>query len=144
MRKRRGPMGNMKRSLAVAGMGALVAIGVAMALPARVLAQPALVGSDIPAAIVTFPLVVVEDGPLSGFVPTDTFIQLANVDTLNVHSMQCFYINAAGRCTTTQSECLVNFDCPLVLEGESCTPAWRESNFFIDFTPQQPLGWQAS
>ena len=105
-------------------------------LPGRAAAQ-ALIGSDIPAAIVTFPIVRVGDG-------IDTYIQLANTDQAEVRAAQCFYINGLGTCSTSGEACQVNFDCPGGLAGERCVPNWVETNFFIDFTAQQPLGWQAS
>ena len=128
-------MGTMKRNLLRAGVIGLMCAATA-GLPGRVVAQ-ALIGSDIPAAIVTFPLVVVEDG-------VDTFIQMANTDEAEVRAAQCFYINGLGECSTSGAPCLVNFDCPNGLAGERCIPNWVETNFFIDFTANQPLGWQAS
>jgi hypothetical protein len=122
----------MKRRLL--GAGVVGALGVALALPAG--AQ--IVGSDIPTAIVTFPVVRVEDG-------IDTFIQMANTNESEVRAAQCFYVNGYGTCSVNTGEsCLVNFDCPDVLGGEQCVPNWVTVNFFIDFTPFQPLGWQAS
>jgi hypothetical protein len=131
-------MGTMKRNLLrAAGVVGLMCAATA-GLPGRVVAQPsALIGSDIPAAIVTFPLVIVDEG-------VDTYIQLANTDQAEVHAAQCFYINGLGTCSTSGEACLVNFDCPGGLAGERCVPNWVETNFFIDFTAQQPLGWQAS
>lgn len=128
-------MGTMKRSLLWAGVIGMVSAAGA-GLPGRASGQ-AIVGSDIPAAIVTFPLVQVDEG-------IDTFIQMANVNTSEIRAAQCFYINALGTCSITEEPCLVNFDCPEGLAGEQCIPSWAESNFFFDFTPNQPLGWQAS
>ena len=133
-------MRTKKRSLVAAGVMVGLVAGAAVAgLPGRAAAQTALIGSDIPAAIVTFPIVRVGDIPL-----TDTYIQLANTNQAEVRAAQCFYINGLGTCSTSQLPCLVNFDCPGVGVGEQCIPDWVETNFFIDFTPQQPLGWQAS
>ena len=128
-------MGTMKRSLLWAGVIGMVCAATA-GVPGRASAQ-ALIGSDIPAAIVTFPVVRVDDG-------VDTFIQLANTDEVEVRAMQCFYINGLGTCSSSGAPCLVRYDCPGVLGGEQCVPNWVEQNFFIDFTAQQPLGWQAS
>jgi hypothetical protein len=126
----------MKRSLL--GVTVIALSWTAMvAFPGRADAQTALVGSDIPAAIVTFPLVRVDVG-------IDTFIQMANTNQTDVRAAQCFYINGLGRCSASGDACLVNFDCPGGLLGETCVPNWAEANFFIDFTPQQPLGWVAS
>jgi hypothetical protein len=120
-------------------MVGLVAGAAVVGLPGRAAAQTPLIGSDIPAAIVTFPIVRVSGDPV-----TDTYIQLANTSQTDVRAAQCFYINGLGSCSTSGAACLVNFDCPGGLAGEQCIPNWVENNFFIDFTPQQPLGWQAS
>ena len=133
-------MRTKKRSLIAAGvMVGLVAGAAVVGLPGRAAAQTPLIGSDIPAAIVTFPIVRVSGDPV-----TDTYIQLANTSQTDVRAAQCFYINGLGSCSTSGAACLVNFDCPGGLAGEQCIPNWVENNFFIDFTPQQPLGWQAS
>jgi hypothetical protein len=129
-------MGTMKRNLLrAAGVIALMCAATA-GIPSRAGAQ-ALIGSDIPAAIVTFPVVQVDEG-------VDTYIQIANTDEAEVRAAQCFYINGLGTCSTSGDACLVNFDCPGGLAGERCIPNCVETNFFIDFTAQQPLGWQAS
>jgi hypothetical protein len=129
-------MGTMKRSLLWAGVIGLMCAATTAGVPGRASAQ-ALIGSDIPAAIVTFPVVRVNEG-------VDTYIQLANTDQVDVHAMQCFYINGLGTCSSSGVPCLVRFDCPGAAGGEQCNPDWVEQNFFIDFTAQQPLGWQAS
>ena len=133
-------MGTFKRSLRYsAAVGAMLAG--AVGVPSGVSAQ-ALIGSDIPAAIVTFPVVRV--GESSGIPASDTFIQLANTNEEDVRAAQCFYINGIGTCSFTEERCLVNFDCPGAPAGEQCIPDWAELNFFIELTANQPLGWQAS
>lgn len=130
-------MDSMKGSLLRASATALVCAAALGFAAERVAAQTALVGSDIPAAIVTYPLVAVDEG-------VDTYIQLANTNVSEVRSAQCFYINGLGSCSNSGEPCLVNFDCEGAFGGEQCVPAWVETNFFIQLTANQPLGWQAS
>ncbi len=119
----------MKSSL---GIGSVVLLSLSIvALP------PAVQGvtSDRPAAIVTFPHVVVDSA--NG---VDTFLQLANADFSNPVDLQCFLEDTNSHCSDDNSVCDTAADCASAM----CEPGWQVSDFTIRLTGGQPFGWQAS
>ncbi|MGD9763389.1 MAG: hypothetical protein AB7V27_06735 [Candidatus Binatia bacterium] len=111
------------------------------------------VTSDRAAAIVYFPSVIFAEGDsvLGSFFGgpfIDTVIQLSNTSTEPVTAF-CFYENANAHCTNTGEVCFLPSDCcaPTVstIGGcGSCFPGWLETDFIVNLTPRQPLGWLAS
>lgn len=92
------------------------------------------VTTDDAGSIVIYPKVV-SDGS------RDTLIQLSNRSNMPAF-VHCFYVNTAGRCsTTTQQSCRLDRDCPA---SEECVRACDASNFDVRLTAQQPTMWRAS
>jgi hypothetical protein len=122
-------------------------VGLAMALVA-VGARPAAadVTSDRAAAILTWPSIIFAEDTffsLSGGT-INTIVQLSNTSTdpVNVH---CFYENANSHCTNTGQVCESAEECCLPGAGCGiCLPGWNETDFHVQITPRQPLGWLAS
>lgn len=111
----------------------------------------ALSTSDKPAAILVWPKIVVDTSAVLQDEPTDTIIELGNVDSSNLKQAHCFYINANGHCGETALQpgkvCLDATDCPLPGTGtgnSTCVEGWNEIDFDIRITPEQPLQWRAS
>jgi hypothetical protein len=124
-------------------------VGLAMALVA-VGARPATadVTSDRAAAILEWPSVVYAEDSFAGItVPgavLNTIIQLSNTSTDPVH-VHCFYENANSHCTNTGQVCGTAEECCLPGAGCGvCLPGWNETDFHIQLTPRQPMGWLAS
>jgi hypothetical protein len=73
----------------------------------------------------------------------DTVIQLSNTSTDPVF-VHCFYENANSHCTNTGEVCFDGTDCCDSTTGCGfCTPGWNETDFHVQITPRQPLGWRA-
>ena len=123
-------------------------VGLAMALAiCGVRPVAADVTSDRAAAILDWPTVVYFE---SGFplldpsIGINTIIQLSNtsLDPVYVH---CFYENANPHCTNTGQVCYAAEECCDTLTGCGlCLPGWNETDFHVQITPRQPLGWLAS
>ena len=126
-------------------------VGMAMALAVGgVRPAAADVRSDQAAAILDWPSVVVF-GP-SDILPVfdisgatlNTVIQLTNTSA-NAVFAHCFYENANSRCTNTGEVCEVADQCCTMTTGCGiCLPQWNETDFNIQLTPFQPIGWLAS
>jgi hypothetical protein len=105
-----------------------------------------LPASDMPAAIVVYPKIVVDTSGLLG-PPTDTVIRLTNTNlnlsgdsnyqTINVH---CFYIDANSHCTSDGSICQNATTCG----SGQCVASCDETDFYIVLTQGQPIEWKAS
>lgn len=122
-------------------------VGLAMALAVcGVRPATADIRSDQAAAILEWPSVVfVEDDFIfqTGFV-LETLIQLSNVSNEPIRAW-CFYENANAHCTNTGEVCVFAEECCNVEVGcGTCLPGWNETDFFVNLTPSQPLGWLAS
>lgn len=123
-------------------------VGLAMALAAGgVRPVAADVTSDRAAAILNWPSVIfaesnpIEPGPESG---VNTLIQVSNTSADPVH-MWCFYENANSHCTNTGQVCFAASECCDIMTGCGiCLPGWNETDFRVQITPRQPLGWLAS
>jgi hypothetical protein len=101
--------------------------------------------SDEPAAILEWPNVLYfadESVFNTGFL-LDTVIQLSNTST-NPVAVHCFYENANAHCSNTGDVCVVASDCCGMTGCGLCVPGWNETDFHINLTPRQPLGWLAS
>ncbi|MFN8640744.1 MAG: hypothetical protein U0802_03455 [Candidatus Binatia bacterium] len=71
-------------------------------------------------------------------------IQLSNTSTDPVH-VHCFYENANAHCTNTGEVCFAASECCTPGTGCGiCLPGWNETDFHVQITPRQPLGWLAS
>lgn len=105
----------------------------------------ALTTSDQGAAIVVWPKIVVDTSGRFGE-PTDTWLQLSNIDTANAKAAHCFYINGNSHCANHPSVVCENAarDCNFGGQIDACVPGWNEVDFDIVLTFQQPLGWRAS
>jgi hypothetical protein len=93
------------------------------------------ISSDQPAAIVTYPQVVVDtaDG-------VDTFLQIANRDSGAAVDAKCFLENHNRHCDDSGNVCLDDIDCP----SSFCRRDFAVDEFNIRLTARQPFGWQAS
>jgi hypothetical protein len=131
-------MGTMKHSLLRAGWAGLVATAALVASVQGAAAQ-GLVVSDQAAAIVVYPKIVVNSSA-----GVNTLVEIANHNVLDPVGVHCFYVNAYGRCSVNSNEvCLVNFDCPEALAGETCDSDWRTTDFSFTLTREQVIGWNA-
>lgn len=95
----------------------------------------ALVTSDRAAAILDWPTVITF-GPI-----INTVIELSNTSAEPVSAL-CFYANANSHCAATGDICI-----PGLFQPEGCflcVPGWNETDFHVNLTPRQPLGWLAS
>jgi hypothetical protein len=133
-------MGQRHWTRCAAGLALLLAIGGA---------RPAAgdVTSDRAAAILDWPTVIYAD-PIfleEIFIGTvDTIIQLSNTSTDPVH-VHCFYENANPHCTNTGEVCYEASECCDASTGCGlCLPGWNETDFHVQITPRQPLGWLVS
>ncbi|MGH9420789.1 MAG: hypothetical protein ACRD3J_12505, partial [Thermoanaerobaculia bacterium] len=123
-------------------------VGLAMALAiGGVRPVAADVTSDQAAAILDWPSVIYAEsgsvGILDG-IGINTIIQLSNTSSDPVH-VHCFYENANSHCTNSGFICEEASDCCDLLTGCGvCAPGWNETDFNIQITPFQPLGWLAS
>lgn len=121
--------------------------GLAMAFAVGGGAGPALadVTSDRPAAILEWPSVVVaEEGILGTPFSIETILQVSNTSEEPVR-LWCFYENANSHCTNTGEVCFAAQECCDSVAGCGiCLPGWNETDFYINLTPLQPLGWLAS
>jgi hypothetical protein len=106
-----------------------------------------MVASDRPAGYIVFPKVISDPGDAFNRGQTvDTVIQLTNTDDTNPRTAHCFYVNATGECLggTNPSggiNCRTDEDCT---SGSCNTEIWRETNFTVDLTGDQPTGWVVS
>jgi hypothetical protein len=128
----------------------LAGLGILVLLLAPVQAE---VASDQGAALLEWPDIVVVAGGIFGANATtselgrgglDTIIQLSNVsqEAVLVH---CFYENATPHCSDSGIACLSSSQCCNGSAGcGSCRPGWVETDFRVQITPRQPLGWLAS
>jgi len=108
------------------------------------------VRSDQAAAILEWPSVVFfgpsDVLPVLGAsgVTLNTVIQLTNTSSTAVFA-HCFYESANSHCTNTGEVCEVAEQCCTAGTGCGiCLPQWNETDFNIQLTPFQPLGWLAS
>ena len=122
-------------------------VGLAMAFAVSGV-RPAVadVTSDRAAAILNWPSIIfAEDAIWHAWRGTiNTIVQLSNTSTdpVNVH---CFYENANSHCTNTGQVCEAAEECCLPGAGCGiCLPGWNETDFHVQITPRQPLGWLAS
>jgi len=122
-------------------------VGLAMGLAVcGVRPAAADVRSDQAAAILEWPSVLFFDTDTvfaSGLL-LDTVIQLSNTSTDPVF-VHCFYENANAHCTNTGQVCVFAQECCNLETGCGiCLPGWNETDFHVQLTPRQPLGWLAS
>jgi hypothetical protein len=123
-------------------------VGLAVALGAvGVRPVAADVTSDRAAAILTWPSVIFAEVSFLDSVPSvgiNTILQVSNTSSQPVH-MWCFYENANAHCTNTGQVCFEAADCCETTTGCGiCLPGWNETDFHVQITPFQPLGWLAS
>ena len=75
----------------------------------------------------------------------DTVIQITNTSSEPIN-VTCYYVNANSHCggsieTPGATVCRDSSDCA---PGVPCVPGWASTNFDLDLTPEQPIGWVAS
>lgn len=97
-------------------------------------AQPTV---DQPAALLDFPYVVVDTA--AGL---DTVVQITNATTTSQARLLCVLQNANGHCSNAPGTiCSAASQCPA---GGACVPGWSVTDFLIELTPGQPIGFRAS
>jgi hypothetical protein len=112
-------------------LGVLLAAGAVMSAAGQARAD---VTTDDAGSIVIYPKVV-SDGT------RDTLIQLSNRSNMPAF-VHCFYVNTAGRCSTTSTQtCSLDGDCPAT---ELCVRTCSENDFDVILTSQQPTMWRVS
>ncbi len=105
------------------------------------------ISSTNSAAILVFPKIVVDSTEARQI---DTVIQITNTADIPVN-VRCFWVNANGHCSNTQTICDPNGDpadwpCTRTPEGaliEICLPGWQETDFQFRLTPEQPIEFTA-
>jgi len=100
------------------------------------------VASDLPAAQLVYPRIVVNSAIPAGY-GTDTLIRLTNTSPIPVN-LKCFYVNANGHCSKNNKVCGGTSGYTCTTDDGSCTPGWMETDFHINLTSYQPLEWSAS
>ncbi len=163
--ERRGAMMKIAR---VASVTALVGLAAGVGFFSATPIARAASTSDKPAAILTWPKVVVDtlgnfgvcvdslgkscsknsdcgSGGVCNATPTDTLIQLSNTSRVPKQA-RCFYVDATDHCNDGSDRvCRGASDCPLDGGGFApCAQNWNEIDFDIFITPDQPLAWYAS
>ena len=124
-------MRKMKRSPWLGVLGVLLAGAAIVGAAQRARAD---VTTDDAGSIVIYPKVI-SDGT------RDTLIQLSSRSNMPAF-VHCFYINTAGRCSTTTTQtCRLDRDCPA---AETCVRTCSENDFDVILTAQQPTMWRAS
>jgi len=128
-------------------------VGLAMALAVcGVRPAAADIRSDQAAAILEWPSVIyfaeestfnLAPGLSETGILINTVIQLSNTSTDPVF-VHCFYENANSHCTNTGEVCTAAQECCSMLGCGVCLPGWNETDFHVQITPHQPLGWLAS
>jgi hypothetical protein len=115
-------------------------------------AAPAVVTVDRAAGLIIYPKIVSDpSGLLSapvGIGPSvDTVIQLTNTSSTDT-TLECFYVDATSHCSNGGSipdpvggACRTGSDCN---PGGVCAPQWVETDFPLELTANQSIGWQAS
>ena len=123
-----------------------VLVGTVMLAVCGIRPAVADIRSDQAAAILEWPSVLFAEadvlpGPLEVL---DTVLQMSNTSTDPVF-VWCFYENANSHCTNTGLVCLAAEDCCDSTTGCGiCRPDWNETDFRVQLTPRQPIGWLAS
>ncbi len=117
------------RSVAAAMAGVLV-FGVTLA--------GAEISSDRPAAIVTFPKLVVDlDRGI------DTTVRLSNASQ-NPLPLHCFWVDATPICVNGEGSCISGIGLPARTCTGTCQDNWTETDFRLTLTGNQPIGWRVS
>jgi len=136
-------MGKVNR---VASVGMLLGLALGTCLVVTAPAARALTTADRPAAILTWPKIVVDVSGLFGD-PTDTLIQLSNTSN-QLKQAHCFYVNANSHCGAAADNagavCQSATQCPSGSGQAACEAGWNEIDFDVFLTADQPLGWHAS
>jgi hypothetical protein len=102
------------------------------------------VGSDIGAAILVFPKIVVDTKPRTPRGPVDTLIRISNLSTKLI-SMHCFWVNANGHCSNDPfTICDPNSPSNACTDSGYCVRGWTETDFAVSITARQPVAWLAS
>lgn len=111
------------------------------ALTGSGVAARADVASDTAAAILVFPKLLVDtsDPPVTPRGRVDTLVRVSNTSTQPI-SMRCFYVDATPLCSNATGSCLSD---PVTCNG-ICQPHWQETDFFVNITARQPIGWLVS
>lgn len=123
----------------------VLGLSVAAWLLAAAASTQAQVTADQPAAILTFPKLVVNTA-VEQTQRVDTLIRISNVSTRPI-TLHCFYVNTNGHCRSAPGTICD----PYTLGAENdcdpfdpCIPGWQETNFVVNITARQPVAWLAS
>jgi len=119
---------------------ALLTLLSALHVPAR-----ADVASDVAAAIVVFPKILVDASGITPRGPVDTLIRVSNTSDQPI-TMFCFLVNANGHCSNSGDICnpYVQPAASGCNPSEPCVAEWHEEDFVVQITAQQPIAWLAS
>lgn len=141
--------GNLRRTMLLGALGALVLAGAATVVRADV-------ASDRPGAILVFPKIVVDPSGVLGF-PQGTDTELEVVNTSNsVVAARCYIIDQTSHCSNDPGKaCTAALAAQSVPVGEGgcgtvgvcvppCSPRLVENDFRITLTKRQPISWKAS
>lgn len=121
-----------------------VAVATVAALATTAEAQK--VTSEEAAGYLVFPKIVVDTGGVFSGIPADTVIRITNTSNQPT-TVHCFYVDGTSRCTIGGGldgfgACLTNGDCDT---GGLCVlSSCQATNFDLNLTPNQPVGWRAS
>ncbi len=116
------------------GQFRLLAVALTLAGVAR--PSAAVVGAQLPAAILVYPEIRFDSSK-----GQDTLFELANTRTDQPVTAHCFYVRAIGQCSVSLATCLNDADCP---SGQHCMGQWTLVDFVFQMTPGQVVGWQDS
>ena len=116
------------RSVAAVAAGVLL-VGVSL--------SRAEISSDRPAAIVTFPKLVVD---LNRGI--DTMVRLSNTSQTPLR-LHCFWVDATPRCDNGPGSCISGIGIAPTCAG-TCVDNWTETDFRLTLTGNQPIGWRIS
>ncbi len=97
----------------------------------------ALVSGQSPAAILVFPGIAVRGGVGE---LADTVIELTNT-AAHPATAKCHYTNGLGQCSADQLSCANDTDC---VNGQTCVVTWAQTDFIVELTSRQVIGWRAS
>lgn len=91
--------------------------------------------SDQPAALIAYPYIVAD--ATRG---ADTVLQISNNSNVAV-DVQCFFEDSTSHCSDSGATCTAPADCA---PTGSCDAGFTITDFRIQLTAQQPIGWRAS
>jgi len=129
--------------------GLVVAAGLMVLASALGGVARADVSSDQAGAILVFPKVIVDTAGVAqnSRGPVDTLIRISNTSNRPI-ALHCFWVNANGHCSNSPATSCLPFKFGTTTNpcgsGGYCLPDWQETDFDLNITARQPVGWLAS